>query len=76
MTYTIRASHSKKFSSLVGPAMIPSGGFSVSSEKEEKLYHVIIAESENVLDRLHCFNFIVFLINSQGTFSYTTSLVS
>jgi hypothetical protein len=27
----IRASHSKKFSSLIGPAIIPSGGFKVSS---------------------------------------------
>lgn len=30
-TYVMRASHSKKFSSLIGPAMIPSGGFKVSS---------------------------------------------
>jgi len=27
----MRASHSKKFSSFTGPAMIPSGGFKVSS---------------------------------------------
>jgi len=27
----MRASHSKKFSSLIGPAMIPSGGFKVNS---------------------------------------------
>lgn len=32
-TYVINASHSKKFSSLIGPAIIPSGGFSVSSIK-------------------------------------------
>lgn len=31
-TYVISASHSKKFSSLIGPAIIPSGGFRVSSE--------------------------------------------
>jgi len=31
-TYVINASHSKKFSSLMGPAIIPSGGFRVSSE--------------------------------------------
>lgn len=30
-TYVMRASHSKKFSSLIGPAMMPSGGFKVSS---------------------------------------------
>ena len=29
--YMISASHSKKFSSLIGPATIPSGGFNVSS---------------------------------------------
>lgn len=28
----ISASHSKKFSSFVGPAIMPSGGFSVNSE--------------------------------------------
>lgn len=30
-THVIRASHSKKFSSLIGPATMPSGGFKVSS---------------------------------------------
>ena len=30
-TYIIKASHSKKFSSFIGPAIIPSGGFNVSS---------------------------------------------
>lgn len=30
-TYVIKASHSKKFSSFIGPAMIPSGGFIVNS---------------------------------------------
>ena len=30
--YTMRHSQSKKFSSLIGPATIPSGGFKVSSE--------------------------------------------
>jgi len=32
-TNVISASHSKKFSSLIGPATIPSGGFNVSSAK-------------------------------------------
>jgi len=32
-TYVIRASHSKKFSSLIGPAMMPSGGFKVNSAR-------------------------------------------
>lgn len=32
MTNVIKASHSKKFSSLVGPAIIPSGGFNVNSK--------------------------------------------
>lgn len=32
-TYCIKASHSKKLSSLMGPATIPSGGFNVSSVK-------------------------------------------
>jgi hypothetical protein len=32
ITYVISASHSKKFSSLIGPAIIPSGGFRVNSE--------------------------------------------
>lgn len=32
-TYVISASHSKKLSSVMGPAMIPSGGFRVSSGK-------------------------------------------
>lgn len=36
-TYIIRASHSKKFSSFVGPAMMPSGGFSVNSEMKSVL---------------------------------------
>lgn len=36
LTYAIRASHSKKFSSLTGPAKIPSGGFRVSSEIRSK----------------------------------------
>lgn len=30
-TYVMSASHSKKFSSFIGPAMIPSGGFKVNS---------------------------------------------
>lgn len=30
-TYVIKASHSKKFSSFIGPAIIPSGGFKVNS---------------------------------------------
>ena len=33
--HIIRASHSKKFSSSTGPAMIPSGGFRVNSEKKK-----------------------------------------
>ena len=33
-THVIRASHSKKFSSLIGPATIPSGGFNVSSAQQ------------------------------------------
>lgn len=32
-TYAINASHSKKLSSLIGPATIPSGGSKVNSEK-------------------------------------------
>lgn len=32
-TYVIKASHSKKLSSVIGPAMIPSGGFRVNSGK-------------------------------------------
>jgi hypothetical protein len=39
----MRASHSKKFSSFTGPAIIPSGGFKVNSEeklsKNEKKNH-------------------------------------
>lgn len=35
-TYAINASHSKKLSSLIGPATIPSGGFNVSSEIASK----------------------------------------
>lgn len=31
VTYVIRASHSKKLSSVIGPATIPSGGFKVNS---------------------------------------------
>ena len=31
-TYKIKASHSKKFSSVTGPATMPSGGFRVSSK--------------------------------------------
>lgn len=31
INYVIRASHSKKLSSLIGPATIPSGGFRVNS---------------------------------------------
>jgi len=33
-TYVMRASHSKKFSSFIGPAIMPSGGFSVNSVEE------------------------------------------
>ena len=33
----ISASHSKKFSSSTGPAMIPSGGFKVNSKKDENI---------------------------------------
>jgi len=33
-TNVISASHSKKFSSLIGPATIPSGGFNVSSARQ------------------------------------------
>ena len=35
-TYVINASHSKKLSSLIGPANIPSGGFRVNSVAEMK----------------------------------------
>jgi hypothetical protein len=31
VSYIINASHSKKLSSSIGPAVIPSGGFTVSS---------------------------------------------
>jgi hypothetical protein len=40
-TYVISASHSKKFSSLIGPAIIPSGGFRVSSETCKKRAYAI-----------------------------------
>ena len=41
----MRASHSKKFSSFTGPAIIPSGGFKVNSEEtlsknEKKIIHI------------------------------------
>ena len=39
-THIIIASHSKKFSSLVGPAIIPSGGFKVNSEKYIKRINI------------------------------------
>ena len=35
-TYVIIASHSKKLSSFKGPAIIPSGGFIVSSARKWK----------------------------------------
>jgi hypothetical protein len=40
--YTMRHSQSKKFSSLIGPATIPSGGFKVSSKKV--IHHQITAK--------------------------------
>lgn len=40
-TYVIKASHSKKFSSLTGPATIPSGGFNVSSVKQNKHWQYV-----------------------------------
>lgn len=42
-TYMIRASHSKKLSSSIGPAVIPSGGFTVSSKCRVSLFHSIIS---------------------------------
>lgn len=37
-TYAINASHSKKLSSLTGPATIPSGGSKVNSKRIPKIY--------------------------------------
>lgn len=44
-TYIIYASHSKKFSSSSGPAIIPSGGFKVNSI--EKKTHKILCKRQN-----------------------------
>lgn len=39
-TYCISASHSKKLSSLIGPATIPSGGFNVNSVQSHQMHKV------------------------------------
>lgn len=53
-TYAMRASHSKKLSSLIGPATIPSGGFNVSSTKNgnKKFKIQPIAHTDNVASRM------------------------
>lgn len=50
----MRASHSKKLSSLIGPATIPSGGFNVSSTKNgnKKFKIQPIAHTDNVASRM------------------------
>lgn len=63
MAYVMRASHSKKFSSFIGPARIPSGGFIVNSEKANitrlkqnefsvtKIYHIISIETSHQVQK-------------------------